>query len=29
MTVAVNVAQRKTWRSYVDISKATGMEVEH
>ena len=22
-------AQNKTWRSYIDISKYTGMEVEH
>jgi hypothetical protein len=29
MMVAVRVAARKDYRSYIDVSKFTGMEIEH
>lgn len=29
MEIAVRHAQKKTYRNYVDISKYTGMEIEH
>ena len=29
MRVEYNFAKKQTWRDYVDISKYTGMEVEH